>query len=273
MDNIRIMTWFTLREALARKVFLFFLAVSAFALIVTLIIFGSGATMDFFAGMKNAKLDLTMPDLVSHLELLFITPLTGLCILFSIFVTASFVPIMLEKGNIDLLLSKPVSREQLLLGKYLGGLLVVFLNIAFLVIGVWLIISIRFSYWNFSFLWAIVLITFSFAILYSVIVLIGVITKGSVLGMMISYLIYLVLSPLLGFFFHNGDIFTTGAVTKWIVKILYYIVPQTSEVSGSITNQIVMGKTVESYNPIWVSMLFIILTMGIAISIFRKKDF
>ncbi len=273
MNNIRIMTWFTLREAFARKVFIFFLALSVLSIAVTLIIFSSGATVDFFAGAKNAKLDMSMPDLVNHLELIFITPITGLCILFSIFVTASFVPIMLEKGNIDLLLSKPVSRDQMLLGKYFGGLLVVLLNIAFLVLGIWLIISIKFSYWNFSFLWSIVLITFSFAVLYAIIVLIGVLTKGSVLGMMISYLIYLVLSPLLSFLYHSGQIFTSSEVTRWVIKILYYIIPQTSEVSGSITNQIVLGKTVENYNPVWISLLFIILTMGIAISIFRKKDF
>ena len=273
MNNIRIITWFTLREAFARKVFIFFWALSALALIITLIIFSSGSTVDFITGVKNAKLDFTVTDLVRHLELIFMTPLTGLCILFSIFVTASFVPIMVEKGNIDLLLSKPVSRDQLLLGKYLGGLLVVFLNIAFLVLGVWLIISLKFSYWNYSFLWAIILITFSFAILYAVIVLIGVLTKGSILGMMVSYLIYLVISPVLNLLYSNSDIFISSHITRFIIKVFYYIIPQTSEVSGTLTNEIVLGKSVENYNPVWISLIFIILTMGIAISIFRKKDF
>ncbi len=273
MNNIRILTWFTLKEALARKVFIFFWIISVISIIITLIIFSSGNTVDFITGMKNAKVSMSMTDLVNHLELIFMTPLTGLCILFSIFVTASFVPVMLEKGNIDLLISKPVSRDQLLLGKFFGGLLVVFLNIAFLVLGIWIIISVKFSYWNYAFLWSIILITFSFAVLYSVIVLIGVMTKGSVLGMMVSYLTYLVLSPVMNFAFHNYEFFTSSEVTRWIIKIFYYIIPQTSEVSGTLTNNIVLGKPVESYNPVWISVLFIILTMGIAISIFRKKDF
>lgn len=273
MNNIGIITWFTLREAFARKVFIFFWVISILALAITLLLFSSGATVNFISGLKHAKPDLTSSDLVTHLEILFMTPLTGLCILFSIFVTASFVPIMVEKGNIDLLLSKPVSREQLLLGKYLGGLLVVFLNIAFLVLGVWLIISFKFDYWNFHFLWAVILITYSFAILFAVIVLIGVLTKGSVLGMMVSYLIYLVLSPVLNFLYNNGDIFIKSGFTKAVIQFFYYIIPQTSEVSGSLTNNIVLGNTVETYNPLWISLIFIILTMGIAISIFRKKDF
>lgn len=273
MNNIWIMTWFTLREALARKVFIFFLIISALVLVFMAVIFGSNSTIDIMTGMKHVKMNIPVGNIVSQLELLIISPLTGLCILLSIFASASFVPIMLEKGNIDLLLSKPVSRDQLLLGKFFGGLLVVFLNIAFFVLGVWLIISIKFAFWNFSFLWEIILVSFAFAILYSVIVLIGVITKGSTLGMMLAYLIYLILSPLLHFANNNINIFTTSGIVKGIVKVLYYIVPQTSEVSGTVANNIALGNPVESYNPIWISLIFIILTMGIAISIFRKKNF
>ena len=101
-------------------------------------------------------------------------------------------PIMLEKGNIDLLLSKPMSRTQLLLGKYLGGILVVFINIAFLIIGTWIIISLKFSYWNFNFTFVIIVITFTFAVLYSVVVLFGILFRSSVPGMMIAYFIFLI---------------------------------------------------------------------------------
>ncbi len=273
MNNIWIMTWYTLREAMARKVFISFLIISALVLIFMLVIFGSNTSIDIVAGMKNAKLNLPMEQIVSQLELLIISPLTGLCILLSIFASASFIPIMLEKGNIDILLSKPVSRDQLLLGKFFGGLLVVLLNIAFLVLGVWLIISIKFSFWNLSFLWTILLVTFTFAILYSLIVLISVITKGSTFGMMVAYLIYLILSPVLHLANNNIDMFTSSTVVKSVVKIFYYIIPQTSEVSGTITRNLALGNAVDSYQPIWISLIFLVLTMGIAISVFRKKDF
>lgn len=273
MNNIWIMTWYTLREAMARKVFISFFIISALVLIFMLVIFGSNSTIDIVSGMKNAKLNMPMDQIVSQLELLIISPLTGLCILLSIFASSSFIPIMLEKGNIDLLLSKPVSRDQLLLGKYFGGLLVVLLNIAFLVIGVWLIIAVKFSFWNLSFLWTIILMTFTFAMLYSLIVLTSVITKGSTFGMMIAYLVYLILSPVLHLAVNNMDMFTSSSFVKGLIKVFYYIVPQTAEVSGTITRNLAIGSPVETYRPIWISLIFLVLTMGIAISIFRKKDF
>ena len=42
---------------------------------------------------------------------------------------------------------------------------------------------------------------------------------------------------------------------------------------GKVTVNIASGKAIEDYQPIFTSLVFLILTMGIAISIFRKKDF
>jgi hypothetical protein len=52
----------------------------------------------------------------------------ALAMLVSTIVTAFFVPNMLRKGTIDLLLVKPISRPALLLCKFLGGLTFMFLN-------------------------------------------------------------------------------------------------------------------------------------------------
>ena len=42
---------------------------------------------------------------------------------------------------------------------------------------------------------------------------------------------------------------------------------------GKITFELAMGKSIGDYQPILTSLAFLILTMGITISIFRKKDF
>ncbi len=272
MKNIWLVTWSTVREALARKVIISFLVISAIVIIGLGIIF-SLADVDSITTMFKQSGNHSFEEIVSGLELLIVSPIASLGLLLAIFASASFVPVMLEKGNIDLLLSKPVSRPQLLWGKYLGGILVVFLNIAFLILGVWLIISIKFSYWNMPFLWTILVISFTFAVLYSIMVLFGVLTKGSTFGMMIAYFIFLILSPLLQGFHDKFHAFVESDFLKTVLKGLYYAIPKTSELMGKLNLELASGKGIRDAQPIISSFLFLIVMMLLSDYIFRKKDF
>src|SRR5262249_23723208 len=66
-----------------------------------------------------------------------------IAVLVSVVITAFFIPNMLRKGTVDLLLVKPIRRTTLLLYKYVGGLLFIFLNTTLAVGGVWLALSLR----------------------------------------------------------------------------------------------------------------------------------
>jgi ABC-type transport system involved in multi-copper enzyme maturation permease subunit len=273
MRNIRIMTLATLREALSKKVFLFFMGISAVVLIIQVIIFGLVSSEQLIKAVNPLGLKIPMLQVVSSFELMIVSPIAALGLLLAIFSSSSFIPTMLEKGNIDLLLSKPVSRTELVLGKYLGGLLVVFINVFFLVFGVWLIISVKFGYWDPTFLTVSLVITFTFAVLYSMIVFFGIITQGSVFGMMMAYFTFLILSPLL---FTAKDKFLVAidnGLLKNIIKVFYYIVPKTSELMGSLLINITAGKEIESFQPVITSLVFLILMLLLSIIIFRKKDF
>lgn len=273
MKNILILSWFTLKEAFARKVFIFFLIISALVILglILMAIFINSQTLN--QGVNGTDQKNFIVNVATTIQFIIITPLSSLCLLLAIFSSASFVPNMLEKGNIDLLLSKPVSRLQLLLGKYIGGILVVLINIAFLIIGVWLVISLKFSYWNFNILLIILMITFTFAVLYALIVYFGVVTQSSILGMMIAYFIFLVLSPLLHFFQNHMDSFIHSSFVKGIISSLYYIVPKTSELMGAETKSLAGGTGISNYQPVWTSALFLILMIYVSLMAFRKKDF
>lgn len=273
IKNIWLITLFTLREAMARKVFLFFAAISVVALLGLTLVF-SVIGMDTFVDIANQTGSKgVLREVVTSIQFMIINPLTGLCLLLAIFSSASFVPNMMEKGNIDLLLSKPISRDQLLLGKFFGGILVVFVNVLFLVIGTWIIVSLKFSYWNFSFLYVSITVTFAFAVLYSIIVLLGIATRGSILGMMIAYFIFILLSPLLYAYFKEFRSVVENDTLKSFLDGLYYIVPKTSELTGIITLNLAAGKGVTEYQPIITSLIFLILIISFSIYLFRKKDF
>ncbi|HEY7751380.1 MAG TPA: hypothetical protein VH917_03735, partial [Ignavibacteriaceae bacterium] len=150
---------------------------------------------------------------------------------------------------------------------------VVFVNILFLVLGVWLIISLKFAFWDFSFLWVVVIVTFTFAVLYSMVVLFGVMTKSSIPGMMVAYLIFLIISPLLLLYYDNLRSVINNDLVKVILDGLYFLFPKTAELMGQITINLATGKGIENYQPVLTSLLFLILMTGFSIFLFRKKDF
>lgn len=107
-------------------------------------------------------------------------------LLAGVIVTAGFIPNMLRKGAIDLLLTKPVSRPLILFYKYLGGLLFVFLLTAVTVGGVWLAVGARTGVWAPGLLWCIGGITFYFAILYACSTLVGVLTRNAIVSIVLT---------------------------------------------------------------------------------------
>lgn len=274
MKNIITLTKYTLREALSKKLFIFFAGISTFVLLLFILVFGFFSTGDLRGAIpQNPDKETAemFKNAVAYFKMVIISPLFIGGLFISIFATASFIPTMLEKGSIDLLLSKPVSRSQVIWGKFIGGTLMVLINIAYFIIAFWAIIGLKFGVWDASFLLSILLITFTFMALYALIILIGILTRSSALSIMISYLVILILSPLLAMR-NKNDFLINNQFVEWISDGLYYIVPKTKELS-SITNSLILNKSIDSYQPIISSLLFMILTLALTIIIFSKKDY
>jgi ABC-type transport system involved in multi-copper enzyme maturation permease subunit len=114
-------------------------------------------------------------------------------VLLGVVVTASFLPNMLRKGTVDLLLSKPVTRPGLLLVKYVGGLTFLFLNTVVAIGGVWLVLGLRAGVWTWSFPVTALILTFFFAILYAVSTLFAVLTRSTVVCILLTLVVWAVL--------------------------------------------------------------------------------
>lgn len=273
MRNIYLITILTLRETFSRKIFIAFFAISTLSLITMGIILASVDVESFmsFFGQKAQNNEIILSEILSGLKLMIVSPLFGFGLFLSIFSVSSLVPNMLEKGNIDLLLSKPVARYQIIIGKFLGGTLVVFINIAYLVIGMWILFGIKFGIWETAFLYSIPMITFTFAVLYSLIIIVGILTKSSILAMMLSYIIFIIISPILAFR-ENFYPLIDNKVTEIIIDVLYYIVPKTSELGTQMSDLSISGG-IDDFQPILTSLAFMILILYFSIIIFNKKDY
>lgn len=111
-------------------------------------------------------------------------------LLVSVIVTAAFIPNMLNKGVLDLYISKPISRVELLVYKYLGGLLFVLILATVIVGGIWLILGLRTGIWTTGFLAMIPMLTFYFAVLYSISTCVAVLTRSSLLAILVTVIVW-----------------------------------------------------------------------------------
>ncbi len=107
-------------------------------------------------------------------------------LLVGMIITAFFIPNMLRKGSVDLLISKPIGRAQLLAYKYVGGLTFMLLVTTFTVGGIWLVLAVRSGYWDPAFLTTIPLLTFTFAVFYAVSTLVATFTRSAIAAMLLS---------------------------------------------------------------------------------------
>ena len=117
---------------------------------------------------------------------------TWIAVLTGVVITSFFIPNMLRKGTVDLLLVKPIHRWVLLFYKYIGGLTFIFLSTAFAVGGIWLVLGLRTGLWANGTLLLVLTITFFFAILYAVSTFVGVVTRSTVTAIMATIIAWFV---------------------------------------------------------------------------------
>jgi ABC-type transport system involved in multi-copper enzyme maturation permease subunit len=225
-------------------------------------------------------------------------------VLLGVIVTAWSIPSMLGKGTVDLVLSKPVTRPGLLVFKYVGGLTFLFLNAAVAIGGVWLVLGLRTGIWSWAFLLSIVILTFFFAILYSVSTLVAVTTRSTVVCILLTLLtwVFLFVMGLLHGMAHPAprpppvrgappEMETTVAFPPWAVRAVdavHAVLPRTADL-GDLNTYLLSHELLseadrqhhrfeEAPRSNWlesvgVSLAFIAVVLGLSCLLFARKDY
>jgi ABC-type transport system involved in multi-copper enzyme maturation permease subunit len=225
-------------------------------------------------------------------------PLCWVALLVSVIVTSFFIPNMLQKGRVDLLLVKPISRVGLLVYKYLGGLLFIFLNSLFAIGGVWVVLGLRSGVWQPAVLLTVFVITFFFAILYSVSTLAAVLTRSGVVAIIATCFVWLLLFAVgrAYTFLHDNEekarVHNPQAVEvpDWALPaatVVHHTLPRTDDMNPLITKLLaeslmppaeVRGfdlatRAVNWGESIGVSLGFIVLFVGLSCWRFSTRDY
>ena len=188
----------------------------------------------------------------------------------AVFASAGLIPSVFEPGRIELLLSKPVERYHILLGRYTGNVLVIAANIFYLVFAVWLIFGIKTGVWTAGFLWSSVLTVYMFAVLLTVVVLVGVLWESAAVTTMVTFGIMIVRTILAQQ--QTLERLLTSETSRNIVRGAYYALPKVFDL-GRIARSLVLGDRIDNWMPVWSSGLFGVAVLGAGIYVFARKNY
>jgi ABC-type transport system involved in multi-copper enzyme maturation permease subunit len=263
----------TFREAFARRIFWgFFACCSALLLFLMFImridvVQGAIATVTIF-GRNTQSTDVEALVHQTQSVIAMILYFAGMAL--SVFASAGLVAAVFEPGRIELLLSKPVSRTHLLLGRYLGNVLVVAANIIYLVAGSWIVFGVKTGVWGSGFLISSLCTIFIFSVLLAVLVLVGVLWDSSAVAIMVAFAI-MIITPILA---QKATIerLLSSEWSRVVVRVLYYVLPKTSDVSV-IIRRLILNQPVESWMPVWSTALFGAVVLVLGLWRFQRRSF
>lgn len=272
------------REAMARWTLVAYFFLST----LFIVIFAAAVNLDIVDGaLAGAKLfgknldfndrSVDLDKLVLGFESGFSAFLYLVGTFLAVFATAHLVPRLQEKGTIDLYLSRPIPRTQLLLSRYVAGMVLAAANVVYLIGSMWLIVIWKTGLVHPRFLFGGVIILFAIATLLAFSFLIGVITSSTAVSIMASYAIFFI-SALLA----AHEKIAAAMSSDWsatTITTLYWILPKTSELGAAIVSFVSGGEApdrlTESLSVMtYVSTgLFGVASLILASWLFHKKEF
>jgi ABC-type transport system involved in multi-copper enzyme maturation permease subunit len=272
-----------MREAAARWTLVAYFFLST----IFIIVFASAINLDIVDGaLAGAKLfgkEVDMNDSISIEKLVlgfesgFSVFLYIICTFMAIFATAHLVPRMMDKGTVDLYLSRPVGRVKLLLSRYVAGLILAASNVIYLIGTVWLIVVWKTGVMNARFLFGGLIIFLVIAVLLAFAFLVGVITSSTAVSIMTTF----------GIFFFGlamaGHEKYAAAVSKdwqaWVIETLYWIFPKTAEMGQAVFGFVGGDQLPErvlralSPAPFLTTAAFGVVCLVLASWLFTRKEF
>jgi ABC-type transport system involved in multi-copper enzyme maturation permease subunit len=276
--TVLILIWGTIRE-LSGKATLYVLAGISTVILLFVLLAVSSATTD--AGEStillfgnpvsppNSAGDL--PQIVRSIEAGLTGGLFFGIVLFGLFATAGLVPDALEKGIVDLYLSKPIARSELLLGKFLGGTIVILLNILYFIGCLWLLLGLKLGVWNFPFLYSTLPLTFAFACLFTIAVFFGVLARNMAIAIIAVFAYLFIFAGALESRVTGLYLLSENALYRRFLDGLYYALPQVLGVQHTTMGWII-GKDM-LWQPFLQSFLSSGAILALSIILLRRKDF
>lgn len=184
--------------------------------------------------------------------------------------TAWLIPAFLKKGRVELSLSKPISRLNLLTQKYLSLYLISILILTIVSVFIWVALSFRLDNFDTGIFVSLTAGYIEFLVIFSIIFAFGVITRSGAFALM-SYFLIKIVSGLLASREIVYGFVEEGALT-YFLDTLYHTLPKFQDMNKSLMAYIADDPRIDFY-PVWSTLLFALFLYGITAWVFQKRDY
>ncbi|MFH0989729.1 MAG: ABC transporter permease subunit [bacterium] len=238
---------FTIRESIRKGILIFYFVMST--IIIAVFAFGishvpgDDSTITLFgAPLKfqgTVKMGSSMTE-INPVEILLLQlekSSASMIMFVGAIALAGLIPSMLEKGTIDLFISKPVSRTNLLISRSVGSILGVIGNLLYFALGIWAVFGLKANVWAGGFLLSAVMVCLAFLFYASIVILPALVFRNAMAAVLVALI----------FLFFSGAIETRelflykiwdNIVYHRILDCIYYATPQLSAMLDQASNLI-----------------------------------
>jgi|GEM_PF-2824418 len=212
-------------------------------------------------------LEATLMDLTTFL--------TVLTMLGFIAASSGYFPGLIAQGSVDSVLSRPVSRLQVFLGKYVGGLALISAALFACWLATFVSMGAISGVWHWRFFSALPMTLLSVALLYAIVAWVGLMTRSATLALVTGYFFYLVVDTAVSVMIQLAPMMPLFSDMKWIVtlaEIIKATFPNFALMRASAVAS-VANVPIFEWQPILVAFVWLGLLLYTSYSRFRRTDF
>ena len=262
----------TIREGIAKKtIFTLFILITIIHLLFLMALGAAEDTMFLF----GQDIEEMPEDVMRAIEGGVVGFFYQVSLFVGIFAIASFFPSMQEKGTVDLLLSRPMSRANIFLAKYLGCMLVVFAMIVYLILGNWVIFWLKTGIAHIEYLYTIPIFMLVFSAFMAFLAMTGVIFRNSSTTAILAIFFPFIFSAIT-FGFHTAELFKGHDFWYWLFEGAYYILPKTTELAAWNISLVSAQAVDWNFDMVFVitsTLIFSAVCYLIGVVIFQKRSY
>jgi len=190
--------------------------------------------------------------------------------------SAGYFPAMLESGAVDIVLSKPIDRLRIYLGKYVGGL-VLFAGAMTITYGLLFVgLGFRLGVWMPRIFLLLPLQVFAGAVLFAMIAALGVYSRSSTLCLIVGFGVYLVVDTGLNALFQvqQGLEMMGGGGGNFgrIVEVMRYVLPNFGQLKQAAA-QSVLNIPIMEWQPVITGGIWGLIFLGLGYFKFHRSDY
>ncbi len=275
----------TVREAILKGTLIFYFAVGNLIILLFAVAIGTTGEGDSLSltmfGNQFVPPTIKATGAVDFILLQLYQSSTQAILLFGIFATAGLIPSMLEKGTVELYLSKPLPRASILLSRCLGASGGIGLNLLYFAVAVWLVFGLKVGVWHYGFLMASLLTVLIFFLFYSIVAYAALVSRSTGLAIMFAF----IYSGFSGIIRHREQvlyILWDNTIFHRALDALYYGTPQIGtmlDAAGSLIGTMPSPSMAEqtptefSFLPFLFSLLSASAIYAVSARFFSRQDY